>query len=255
MEYAAPRRIETTDDCYFYHTMELPAVGEVQGHWDLRTEIDAYLGNVDFRGKRVLDVGTASGYPSFEMEKRGGAVVSFDMASGAQWDLVPQRALRDQRDALLAQRADAHRMLQNGYWFSHERLDSKAQAFYGNVYELPEQLGPFDVVFFGMILGHLRDPFQALYSASLLCRDTLIVTNSTSKKDRGKEPTARFQPSAANGITDAWWDLSIGCIENMLGVLGFRVIRRPVSHPRCLVPGHAGKIHCTALVAERIEPA
>ena len=55
----------------------------------LRKTIDDYLGNFDFRGKRVLDVGTATGFLSFEMEKRGAEVVSFDMASRAQWQLVP----------------------------------------------------------------------------------------------------------------------------------------------------------------------
>ena len=72
--------------------MDLPGFGEVGKGWDLRKTIDDYLGHFDFRGKRVLDVGTASGFLTFEMEKRGAEVVSFDMASRAQWQLVPFRA-------------------------------------------------------------------------------------------------------------------------------------------------------------------
>ncbi len=37
----------------------------------LATTIDDYLGRFDFRGKRCLDIGTASGYLTFEMERRG----------------------------------------------------------------------------------------------------------------------------------------------------------------------------------------
>ncbi len=77
------------DECFFYHHMDLPGVGEVGKGWDLRETIDDYLGHFDFRGKRVLDVGTASGFLTFEMEKRGAEVVSFDMASRTQRQLVP----------------------------------------------------------------------------------------------------------------------------------------------------------------------
>src|SRR5205085_2664900 len=43
--FAAPRRVESPDECFFYHTMELPGVGLVRGQWDLRGRFDGY-GNV-----------------------------------------------------------------------------------------------------------------------------------------------------------------------------------------------------------------
>jgi hypothetical protein len=58
--YATPRGV-TFEECYFYHHMDLPGVGEVGSGWDLRPTVDAYLGNLDFRGKRVLDVGAQAG--------------------------------------------------------------------------------------------------------------------------------------------------------------------------------------------------
>lgn len=58
-------------------------------HWDLRPAIDEYLRRFDFRGKRALDVRAASGYLTFEMEKRGASVVSFDLSDGGDWDCVP----------------------------------------------------------------------------------------------------------------------------------------------------------------------
>ena len=75
--------------CYFYHTVDLPEIGTVKGNWDLRAGLREYLGNFDFRGKRVLDIGAASGILSFWMEKQGAEVVSFDLDKHGDWDLVP----------------------------------------------------------------------------------------------------------------------------------------------------------------------
>jgi len=40
----------------FCHTMDLPGMGKINGEWDLRVGLHEYLGKVNFRGKRVLDV-------------------------------------------------------------------------------------------------------------------------------------------------------------------------------------------------------
>ena len=61
-----PRIVENLDDCYFYHTMDLPGVGVMRGHWDLRGRFADYVGGVDVEGKSVLDVGAATGFLSFE---------------------------------------------------------------------------------------------------------------------------------------------------------------------------------------------
>ena len=63
--YAEPRAVASLDECYFYHTMDVPGHGTIKGEWDLRGRVDDYLGNFDFSGKRVLDVGAASGILSF----------------------------------------------------------------------------------------------------------------------------------------------------------------------------------------------
>ena len=68
--YASPRNVQNLSDCFFYHTMELPGIGVVEGQWDLRGRLDDYLGGVPLVGRRVLDVGSASGFLSFEMEKK-----------------------------------------------------------------------------------------------------------------------------------------------------------------------------------------
>lgn len=75
--YAVKRNVKNIEECWFYHSMDLPEIGTVQGGWDLRGRNDDYLGSVEVSDKRVLDVGTASGFLTFEMEKKGAQVVSF----------------------------------------------------------------------------------------------------------------------------------------------------------------------------------
>lgn len=116
--YATPRHVIDKDQAIFYHTIDLP--GEtIRGQWDLRDSIDDYLGHVDVRGKRVLDVSTAGGFLTFALEARGAEVVSFDMASGSQWDIVPHThpdfdVAERRRDVL----TEADRV-KAGYWYAH----------------------------------------------------------------------------------------------------------------------------------------
>ena len=53
--FADPLKIADIGDCSFYHTVELPGYGVINGEWDLRGRVDEYLGNADFAGKRVSE--------------------------------------------------------------------------------------------------------------------------------------------------------------------------------------------------------
>src|SRR5262245_57528488 len=87
--YAPPQTVTDVRDCYFYHTMDLPGYGTLVGDWDLRAGIDRYLGGVAVHGKRVLELGTASGGLCFAMEQRGADMVAFDLAADHLWDFIP----------------------------------------------------------------------------------------------------------------------------------------------------------------------
>ena len=87
--WVEPRIIDDMNECYFYHTMDIPGHGLVKGNWDLRGKESEYLGHVDFQGKRVLEIGTASGHLCFSMEKMGAEVVAYDLSPKQDWDFVP----------------------------------------------------------------------------------------------------------------------------------------------------------------------
>jgi tRNA A58 N-methylase Trm61 len=243
-------RIDNPSQCQFHYRLEVPGVGEVGGQWDLRKCIRKYLGDYDFAGKRVLDAGTASGFLTFEMEKLGAEVVSFDMEADWEWDVVPQKFVRTNPEAYMKQIREDHRRLKNAYWFTHQRLGSKAKAYYGDIYNLPKGLGRFHAAVMGMVISHFRDPFRAIYNVAQLCDRHLIITNQVFK---GKDAVACFAPTLENQVERVWWIFTEECIRRMLSVMGFKVIRTVVSKPICLAYGKPEENHCVAFVAERVE--
>lgn len=220
--YASPREIADIKDCYFYHTIDLPVLGTVEGNWDLRNNIREYLGNVEFRDKRVLDVGCANGALSFYMERQGAEVISYDLDKNGDWDMVPFAKWKDYEHISLERKSIIDR-LNNAYWFSHRLLKSQAKVVYGGVYAIPDAVGAVDVSVFGSILLHLRDPFLALQNGLRLTKEAVIIAEPL----RGQpvittEPYLGLLPDATSvEPKDTWWDIRPEWVVRAIGVLGF----------------------------------
>lgn len=222
-----PDRAPALEDCYFYHTTAIPGQGAVEGEWDLLPGIDAYLGNVPFAGRRVLDVGAATGFLSFHIEKAGALVTSYDLSEAQNWDIVPLSGI----DALEHARVrKAHiAAINNGYWLCHAAYGSAARMAHGTVYRIDPALGPFDVSVFGSILLHLRDPFLALHNAAQITRETMIVSELLPGAHALSRLVAivmgrsmAFKPRfARNRPWETWWSLPPKLVVEFLGVLGF----------------------------------
>jgi SAM-dependent methyltransferase len=220
--YAAPRTVTDLDDCWFYHSMTLPRHGEVVGHWDLRPGIDDYLGRYDYRNKRVLEIGPASGYVTVELERRGAEVVGIEMASESDYDLLPAGyadapSLDDHRVSL--------RSLTNGYWLVHAALGSTAKVHYGDVRNLPPEIGQFDVCFIGSVLLHSHDPLGVILSCAERTTTAMVIADVRSvvedAPDRRGEPVAVFFPTVANRVVNRWWTFSPELFTAFLATLGF----------------------------------
>lgn len=224
--FAPARKIHRLEDCYFYHTIELPGFGVVRGHWDLRGKFDEYLGHVQLAGKTVLDIGTATGFLSFEAERRNAKrVISMDMSDVRQQTFVPFPNKRGKPDLLgwTAEYAGEMERWKNAYWLSHRMLRSKAEVFYGDILDLPPALGRFDVTIVGSVLEHLRDPVRALQSIVDVTGERLVIVTPMVELD---EPVARFEPRAANREQDfTWWTYSRGLYRELLAILGFSIER------------------------------
>ena len=222
--FAQPRHIERLADCYFYHTMELPGLGVQKGHWDLRGRFKDYVGGVDLKGKSVLDVGTATGFLSFEAEAHGAArVVSFDMSDVRQQAFVPFRGRQYEEDyeGWIREYGARIEKWKNAYWLCRRLLNSKADVYYGDIYALPRELGEFDITVVGAVLEHLVDPVSALISIARLTRERMVVVTPLIEND---ERIARFEPNADRPDDDfTWWTYSVGLYRELLTILGFTI--------------------------------
>jgi SAM-dependent methyltransferase len=204
-------------DCHFYHTMEIPGHGVVWGDWDIREGAHQYLGGLDFAGKRVLEVGPASGFLTFEIEKRGADVVCVELEDQPGWDFVPfPPAIMD---PVYADRREIMRRLKNSFWFAHKAHRSNAKVHYGNVYDLPDALGRFDIAIMTSVLLHCRDPLKVVQQCAIKA-DTLVVTDMHFPELEGS-PVSRLVPTRENRQWDTWWNFSSTLFHRYFGVLGF----------------------------------
>ena len=221
---AKPRIVTDLGDCFFYHTIDLPELGTIHAHWDLRGRFDDYIGGVDVAGKTVLDIGTATGFLSYEAEKRGASqVVSFDMSDVRQQTMLPFKDKlysTDHEQWVKSYGAEIDQW-KNAYWMSHRLLGSRASVVYGSVYDMPNELGQFDIVIIGSVLEHLSDPISAMASIARLAKDALVIVTPLRMEE---EPVAYFAGRAAHPENDfTWWVYSIGTYREVLGMLGFSI--------------------------------
>lgn len=242
--FATPRLITGPEECWFYHTMDLPEVGTVtsKGAWDLRGRFPDYTGHVDIRGMSFLDLGAASGFASFEAEKAGAAqVTSFDAANVTHLQRVPwpDRPSDDAEAARLDQ-------MKNGYWLAHRLLNSSCRVVYGDIFRLSQEVEPADTVFIGQILIHLRDPLEALRQASLVARNYLIIAEGM--MDYGT-PVGLFCGGRETGTYYGWWQFSPELYQQFLDILGFDVESINRNNYHCGHPQEAGMI--STIVARR----
>ena len=229
--YAPDRDPPALDDCYFYHTMDVPGYGLMTGEWDLREGVDDYLGHESVRGLRVLEVGTASGFLCFEMERRGADVVAYDLSSSTPWDIVPFARLDL---AEIASRRAAHIVkMNNSWWLCRHAYRSAARVAYGTVYSIPGTIGQVDLCTFSAVLLHVRDPLLALQNATTLNPRTIVVTELSRRRKLGllpERPSQRrsplFVPDAAKAEpVETWWSFTPESISNLLSIVGYRTSR------------------------------
>src|SRR5262245_17699909 len=132
----------------WYHTIDLGDGLITPGIYDHRPYLARYDLPADLRGRTALDVGAASGFFAFELERRGAAVTTVDLPEWFDHDFGP--LYQPDRDT------------EGGRTYLHEPLaiaarllGSRVERRHLNVYDLsPETVGTFDLVFCGSLLIH-----------------------------------------------------------------------------------------------------
>ena len=220
--FVEPRVVNDLSECFFYHSMDLPSYGSVEGHWDLRGQETQYLGNVSFAGKRVLEIGPASGHLTFFMEREGAQVVSVEAAEDYHWEFCWE--VPDETPAELSEKLTEHRkmmsQLRNSYWLAHGAFQSRALIHYGSAYSIPLALGQFDVSVIACVLLHCKSPLQILESCARSTKETVVIVEAFREQQLSQSPVV-FQASAKEQTWHTWWSFSPVYFVDILRSMGF----------------------------------
>jgi len=199
------------DSLHWYHTVDLGQGVVTPGIYDHRSYLHLYGIPQDLTGKRVLDVGAASGFFSFEMERRGAQVTAIDLPAWFDHDFGPCYEPDQSEDEGL-------RYLQEPILLAKKALGSKIEKIETSIYDLsPETVGLFDLVFCGSLLLHLTDPMRALWALQSVTQEQAIIATVV-HPDPTPEPLALF---VGHHRGDVWWYPNRACLEAMTQSAGF----------------------------------
>lgn len=196
----------------WYHTIDLGGGILTPGFYDHRPYLDYYGLPKKLHNRSALDIGAASGFFTFELEKRGASVTATDLPTWLAHDFGPLY-----RPDLDPEQAD--RYLHGPFEFAHETLGSRARRQLVNIYDInPDTIGIFDLVFCGSVLLHLSDPIRALWRIQSVTREAAIIATVIQPLP-GPEPLALFIGQRAG---DGWWLPNRLAFEAMIECAGFK---------------------------------
>jgi tRNA (mo5U34)-methyltransferase len=207
----------------WYHTIELAPGVRTPGMFDHRPYVDRYGIPADLTGLRALDVGTMDGFWAFELERRGARVTALDLDRPEDLDWPPR--LRSAGEARMAEGAALAQ--DRGFQVAHRALGSSVERRVLSVYDAtPDALGgPFDLVFCGSVLIHLRDPMLALERMARLCRGRLVLAEEYSRRLEWV-PGLKVAEFRGESPWMTWWRPTSRAWLAMVRCAGFEDVRR-----------------------------
>jgi Methyltransferase domain len=232
--FATPPATIDYEKLGFYHTMEIPGLGRRVGQWDVGPVLQKYLGQVEYRGRFVLDIGTANGAVAFALEQRGATVVSVDLPTDATYDLFPGPGMA----AVQAEMREGIPSIRNAFWLAHRTFNSQVRLVETHVTAIPAELTGFDVVFVGNVLQHLRFPVDVLLDLATRA-DTVVVTEAEWLGLDPQKPLLQlYTPQLRKGQMASWYQCSPQLVEDVLTLSGMRIVSRDwFSQPFTPIPG------------------
>jgi tRNA (mo5U34)-methyltransferase len=217
---------------YWYHTVDLGDGLVTPGDYDYRHVLDAFRFPDDMTGMDVLDVGAATGFFSFEFERRGARVVAVDLPSLNDWDIIHGEREGSLKGLMEYHRAATHeethhRHLEGPFEFCRQVLGSKVRRVHSTVYGLSRAalgVDGFDLIYLGDVLPHIFSPLAALDALAPLCKGTLVISSDLWEDDA--LPAMRYTGGDGPcGDHRSWWRPNRLCLEQMLRTVGFREVR------------------------------
>lgn len=222
--------LELVPQIEWYHSIDLGDGIVTPGEYDHRPHLSRYGFPADMRGLKVLDVGRASGFFSFEFERRGADVLSVELPSPFEKDIVGGALVKQMIEGGREQRSqvegDEHGMRRD-FHTAHKLLGSRVRSLYRRIYDISQEATngeTFDLAFCGSILNHLANPIAALMAVRSVTRGTIVVANPYEPERRQSNPVARLVGRDTRSLT-TWWIPTIACMDEMLNASGFTGVR------------------------------
>jgi tRNA (mo5U34)-methyltransferase len=190
------RQIERLSKLGWYHSIELPDGGVIEGHQSvdqLRRRIDQFRIPADLTGKRVLDIGAWDGWFSFEMERRGAQVLAVDSTKNTR--LLEAKHL----------------------------LGSRVEHHVADICRLTyKDIGTFDIVLFLGVLYHVKHPILALENVCGMTRDMACIESFVSDPDVSALPIMEYyETTELRGQLDNWVGPNAACLMAFCRTAGF----------------------------------
>jgi tRNA (mo5U34)-methyltransferase len=182
---------------FWFHSIDLGGGVVTPGMWSTETQlpIRKAFEAIDFRGKKVLDVGCLDGLWSFEAERRGAAEVH-------SIDVLPETA--PGRESYFELAAEA--------------LGSKAHYHpYLSVFDVAKLgVDDFDIVLYLGVHYHLKDPLLALARLRQVMKEGAILLDEGQVIDSDKVYAEFFYRRWFSNDGSNWWVPSIPCLREWI---------------------------------------
>lgn len=228
----ASQLVDEVSTLSWYHRIDLGNGLVTPGRSSASPTVIRALDDIDFTGKRVLDVGCWDGLWTFESEKRGAAEVY-------AIDDVSQRSFHDTRTFRLAKEI----LRSNAYYFPETPLE-----------RVPELGIKFDIVLFLGVYYHLRDPLRALgLLRNVLNEGGIIVIEGPVSYSRRKSFATFLYNDISLRDHSNWWIPSIRCLEEWVESSFFRK-KLIYTHTNDLFSRSGWSVHAARRVIARFAP-
>jgi tRNA (mo5U34)-methyltransferase len=196
------RKVKST---FWYHSIDLGHGIVTPGHCGPpNPDILRLYDTLDFRGKKVLDIGCWDGLWSFEAEKRGAALVYAT-------DKVDHRTYNESLSIHIA----------------HEALKSKVVYRSDlSVYDVGELgVNDFDIVVFCGVFYHLKDPLLALARLRRVMKEggTILIEGEVHPDETRALAKFYYRDWLANDPSN-WWVPSRRCLREWVECSYFEIV-------------------------------
>jgi tRNA (mo5U34)-methyltransferase len=182
-----------------YHRIDFGDGLILEGEHDMRHHLARYGIPEDLSGMTALDVGTAAGYFSVELARRGADVTAIDIWDGWLQNTVFRAAGVDVR---------------------YVQMD---------LFDMDADFGQFDLVFCGSVLVHVWDQFTAMRRLRSVCGGQAIVATTVTPARFRRKALSEFIGGRSEGAdgSEYWttWEPNPQAFVEMAKKAGFEDVR------------------------------